>query len=217
MLRPTWPHNPAVWTTGQQFSQGRRPLWEESWAYGSRGAMAMDVVYQQAVSEVWHDRLSLSVTAVHWLLHFFGLFNFIILFEKHDWNEIDWGVVIAPWLNLKCRTCYQKVTGLSPSRSRWRIFFSRASSLCSLVFWYPFYLQVTTVACKTYRSFCLKGMLQLNRFLRMWLWMKWRNMVHGYGLRCVHRTCSERAAASCGKSHVTTRECCKCNETCVSY
>ena len=67
MLRPTWPHSPAAWTTGQQFSQGRRPSLEESWAYGSRGAMAMDVVYQQAVSEVWHGHLSL---AVHCLLHF---------------------------------------------------------------------------------------------------------------------------------------------------
>ena len=178
MLRPTWPHSPAAWTTGQQFSQGRRPSLEESWAYGSRGAMAMDVVYQQAVSEVWLDRLSLS--AVHWLLHLVicFLFNFIILFEKHDWNETDWGAVIAPWL--ECRTGYQKVTGLGPSRNRWRIFFSRASSLCSLLFWYPFYLQVTTVACKRYWSFCLKGRLQLNRFLHMWLWMKWHNMVHGY-------------------------------------
>ena len=61
---------------------------------------------------------------------------------------------IAQWL--KCWTPDWKVPGSSPCRSGGRIFFSRVNFLCWLLFWYPFYPCVTTVAHKKSWSFCQK-------------------------------------------------------------
>ena len=57
-------------------------------------------------------------------------------------------------------TCNWKVLGLSPGRSRQRIFFSRLNCLCWLLFRYPFHPRVTAAARK--RSHSAGGRLQLN-------------------------------------------------------
>ena len=86
-------------------------------------------------------------------------------------------------------------------RAPGRIFFSRIDFLCRLLFWYPFYPHVTTVARKISRSFCRKCRWQVTAkhayTLCMWLCMKW----HGTWLYGVLRTCTEMAAVSCGTSH----------------
>ena len=62
---------------------------------------------------------------------------------------------------------------------------------------------VTAVARKRSRSFCQKCRRHVTAkhacTLRMWLCMKW----HGAWLYCVHRTCAETAAVSCGTSHAS--------------
>ena len=82
----------------------------------------------------------------------------------------------------------QKVTGSNPYWSGGRIFFSRVSFLCWLLFWYLFHPHVTAVACKRPRSFCQKHRWQVTAKhaynLHMWLCMKW----HGAWLYGVHRT-----------------------------
>ena len=96
------------------------------------------------------------------------------------------GTGIAQWL--ECRTRDRKVTGSNPSRSSGRIFFSRVSFLCWLLFRYPFHPRVTAVARKRSRSFCQKCRWQVTAkhayTLCMWLCMKW----HGAWLHGVHRT-----------------------------
>ena len=65
------------------------------------------------------------------------------------------------------------------------------------------YLSFTAVARKRSRSFCQKCRWQLKAIqaytLRMWLCMK----IHGAWLHGVHRTCTEKAAVSCGTSHAS--------------
>ena len=63
-------------------------------------------------------------------------------------------ILIAQWLQRQ--TCDWKVTGLTPCRSRGRIFFSRVDFLCWLLFRYPFQPYVTAVARKRSKSFCQK-------------------------------------------------------------
>ena len=107
----------------------------------------------------------------------------------------------AQWLERRTRDW--KVAGSNPCRSDGRIFFSSVNFLCWLLFRYPFYPRVTTVASKRSRSFCQKCRLQVTAkhacTLRMWLCLKW----HGAWLYGVHRTCAETAAVSCGTSHAS--------------
>ena len=111
-------------------------------------------------------------------------------------------VGIAQWL--ECWTHDWKVTGLNPCRCGRRIFFSMVDFLCWLLFQYPFHPRVTAVAHKRSQSFCQKCRWQVTakhiNTLHMWLCMKW----HGAWLYCVHRTCPETAAVSCGNSHAST-------------
>ena len=93
------------------------------------------------------------------------------------------GAGVVQWLEWWTRD--QNVPGLSPSRSSWRIFLFRVSFLCWLLFWYPFHLCVTAVACKRSRSFCQKCMRQVTAkhacTLPLWLWMHWHcKLVHGW-------------------------------------
>ena len=62
------------------------------------------------------------------------------------------GAGIAQWL--ECQIHVQKVPGLSPHRSCRIIFFSRVSTICWVLFWYPSHPRVTTVTCKRSQSFC---------------------------------------------------------------
>ena len=93
---------------------------------------------------------------------------------------------IAQWLER--RTHDRKVVGSNPCWSSGRIFFSRVSFLCWLLFRYPFHPSVTAVARKRPRSSCQKRRWQVTAkhayTLRMWLCMKW----HGAWLYGVHRT-----------------------------
>ena len=95
--------------------------------------------------------------------------------ELHETHVCICGVGIAQWLEQ--RTCDRMVMGSNPCWSGGRIFFSRVSFLCWLLFWYPFYLRVTAVARKRPRSFCQKCGWQVTAkhayTLRMWLCMKW--------------------------------------------
>ena len=96
------------------------------------------------------------------------------------------GAGIAQWLERRTRD--GKVAGANPCRSDGRIFFSRVSFLCWLLFRYPFHPRVTAVARKRPRSFCQKCRWQVTAkhayTLRMWLCMNW----HGAWLYGVHRT-----------------------------
>ena len=95
---------------------------------------------------------------------------------------VGWAVVkgagIAQWLERRTRDW--KVGSSSPCR---RIYFSRVSLLCWLLFRYPFYLPVTAVAHK--RSRCRWQVTAKHAYtLRVWHCMKW----HGAWLYGVHRT-----------------------------
>ena len=84
-----------------------------------------------------------------------------------------------------------KFMGLNPCRSGGRIFFSRVSFLCWLLFWYLFHLRVTAVAHKRSQSFCQMCRWQATAkhayTIRMWLWMKW----HGAWFYGGHRMCRD--------------------------
>ena len=105
------------------------------------------------------------------------------------------GARMAQWLERRARD--RKVPSSNPGRSDGRIFFSRVSFLCWLLFQYPFHPRVTTVAGKRSRSFCHKCSGTLHTYtLPMWLWMKWHcNLVHGWNGRI-----------SRGTSHATSTE-----------
>ena len=114
------------------------------------------------------------------------------------------GTGIAQWLER--RTRFWKVEGSNPCRSGGKVgkvLFSRVSSLCWLIFRYPFHPRVIAVAHKRPRSFCQKCRWQVTAkhayTLRMWLCIKW----HGACLYGVHRTCAETAAVLCGTSHAS--------------
>ena len=70
--------------------------------------------------------------------------------------------------------------------------------------------RVTTVARKSSRSSCPRYRWQVTAkhacTLRMWLCMKWRDMVHGWMVYTEH---AETAAVSRGTIHVTTKQRCK--------
>ena len=85
-------------------------------------------------------------------------------------------------------------------------FYSPGSTFCADLFQYPFHPRVTAVARKRSRSFCQKCRWQVTAnhtyTLRIWLCMKWYNMVHD----CMVYT--ERAEMASGTSHVTTKQHC---------
>ena len=93
---------------------------------------------------------------------------FISNLNKVISTEGDLSIVRLEW-----QTHAQKVMGFNPCRSSGRIFFSRVSFLCSLLFWYSFHPQVTTEACKRSQPFCLKCKWQVTAkhtcILHMWL------------------------------------------------
>jgi len=103
------------------------------------------------------------------------------LFSPFFQAPSTWGAGIAQWLERRSRD--QEVVGSNPCRSVRRIFFSRVSFLCWLLFRYLFHPRVTAVARKRPRSFCQKCGWQVTAeyacTLRMWLCMKWLDMVHG--------------------------------------
>ena len=103
----------------------------------------------------------------------------------------------------------EKFAGLSPRRSGGWIFFSWVNFLCRLLFCYPFYHHVTTVAHKRFWSFCIKCKWQVTAkhacILCTWLCMKWHDLVHGC---MVYAERTKTAAVSCGTSHVTTKRRC---------
>ena len=74
----------------------------------------------------------------------------------HVKTPIVWGAGIAQWLERGTRD--QKVVGSNPCRSGGRIFFSRVSFLCLLLFRYPFHPRVDSVTRKRPAG----GELQLN-------------------------------------------------------
>ena len=115
------------------------------------------------------------------------------------------GAGIAQWLERRTRD--RKVAGSNLCRSGGRIFFSRVSFLCWLLFWCPFHPRVTAVARKRPRSFRQKCRWQVTAkhtyTLRMWLCMKW----HGAWLYGVHRTCRD------GSSFMWHQPCQRCKYT----
>ena len=117
---------------------------------------------------------------------------------------VIWGG-IAQWLGRRTRD--RKVAGSNPCWSGGRIFFSRVSFLCWLLFRYPFHACITGVARKRPRSFCQKCRWQVTAkhayTLRMWLCMKW----HGAWLYGVHRTSRD------GSSFMWHQPCQRCKYT----
>ena len=105
--------------------------------------------------------------------------------NNHNHCEAQ-GAGMAQWIERRTRD--RKVAGSNPCRSGGRIFYSRVSFLCWLLFRYPFHPRVTAVARKTPRSFCQKCRWQVTAkhayTLRVWLCVKW----HGAWLYGVHRT-----------------------------
>ena len=73
---------------------------------------------------------------------------------------ISCGTGIAQWL--QHWTHDGRVSGSQCCRSSRRIFFSRASFLCWLLFWYPLHPCVTAVACKRSWSFFQKCSWQVT-------------------------------------------------------
>ena len=112
---------------------------------------------------------------------------------------------IAQWLDRRTRD--RKVAGSNPCWSGGRIFFSRVSFMCWLLFRYPFHPHGTEVARKRSRSFCQKCRWQVTSkhvyTWRMWLCMQW----HGAWLYGVHRMCRD------GSSFVWHQPCQHCKYT----
>ena len=83
------------------------------------------------------------------------------------------------------------------------MFFSMVSFVCWLLFRYPFHPRNIAVARKRSGSFCQKCRWQVTAkhacTLRMWLCMKWRDMVHGCTVYTEH---AETAAVWGGTSYV---------------
>ena len=88
---------------------------------------------------------------------------------------------IAQWLGRQTRD--RKVESSSPHRRGGKMFSSRVRFLCWPLFRYRFHPCVTAVARKRSRSFCQRFWWQVTAkhvcTVRMWLCMKWRDMVHG--------------------------------------
>ena len=84
-------------------------------------------------------------------------------------------------------------------RSGGRIFFSRVSFLCWLLFQYVFHPRVTAVACKSSQSSCQKCMWQVTATPYI-CGFAWSDTVHGCMVYTEH---AETAADSCGISHAS--------------
>ena len=93
------------------------------------------------------------------------------------------------------------VAGSNPCRSGGRLFFSRVTFLCRLLFRYLFHPRVTAAARKRSLSFCQTA--KHACILRMWLCMKW----HGAWLYGVHRTRRD------GSSFMWLQPCQRCKYT----
>ena len=131
-----------------------------------------------------------SITVSDYRMHF-GNAGLHLLEFTAALNNNNSKTQMAKWL--EWWTHDQKVLGSSPSRSGWRIFFSRANFLCGLLLWYLFHPCVTAVACKRSRSFCQNRRWQVTAkhtcILRMWLQIKWHcKLAHGWN--SVHRACN---------------------------
>ena len=112
--------------------------------------------------------------------------------------------------------------GFESRQERRLFFFSRVNLLRWLLLRYPFHLPVTAVVHQKKWIKKQKKQKQLPvtfwqtcRWLvtakhactlRMWICMKWRDMVHGC---MVYTERAEMAAVSSGTSHVTTKQRCK--------
>ena len=103
----------------------------------------------------------------------------------------------------------QKVTDLSPCRSG-RIIFFPGSTFCDHSFFGICSNCVTALAPYRSQSSCQKCRWQVTakhtRIPRMWLCMKWLDMVHSCTVYTEH---AEMAAVLRGTSHVTTKQHCK--------
>ena len=119
------------------------------------------------------------------------------------------------WHHSRCQSCLCQDRSAPPPAqmhtpfSHWQtgwlithycgdIFFSRVNFLRWLLFQYPFHPRVATVACKRSWSYCQKGRWQVTAkhasTLRMWL----RDV-----MQCMVVWCTQKAAVSCGTSHVS--------------
>ena len=132
----------------------------------------------------------------HWINS--TVFGILRLGTFHG-SQLNWlGAGIAQWLEHWTRD--RKVAGSNPCRSGGRIFFSRVSFLCWLLFRYPFHPNVTAVTRKRPRSFCQKCRWQVTAkhayTLCMWLCMKWHGCM-------VYTERTQMAAISCGTSHAS--------------
>ena len=122
--------------------------------------------------------------------------------KRRDNNCILHGAGIAQWLQRRTRDW--KVPGSNPRRSGGTIFFPRVNFLCSY-----FGIRSTPVLPQLHvkdsghSAKSAGGRLQLKHActFRLWLYMKWRDMVYGY---MVYTERAETAAVSCGTSHVST-------------
>ena len=116
--------------------------------------------------------------------------------------------------DLWCTDLCFEVVRAPDSCSKGRGFKSRqepmSNFMCWLLFQYPFHPCLTAVARNRSWSFCQKCRWQIRVkhacTLRVWLCMKWRDMVHGC---MVYTELAETAVVSRGTSHVTTKQRCK--------
>ena len=127
-----------------------------------------------------------------------------MVLNVHRNHKAYWrGEGIAQWLERRTRDW--KVAGSNPCRIDERIFFSRVTFLCWLLFPYPFHPRVTAVKDPGHSAKSAGGRLRLNTLkyvsysLSMWLCMKW----YSAWLYGVHRTCAGRAAVPSGTSHAS--------------
>ena len=116
-----------------------------------------------------------------------------------------WGAGIAQWL--ECRTGDRKVPGSSPGRSGGRIFFSRVSFLCWLLFRYPFHPRVTAVAHKRSRPFCQKCRWQVTaKHTYTLCGFEWCNTVTWCMVEWCPQNLHRNGSISDGTSHAAPKE-----------
>ena len=112
----------------------------------------------------------------------------------------------AQWLERQIRD--RKVAGSSPGRSGGKIYFSR-TTFCAIIL-VSLHPRVTAVTRKRSRAFCQKCRWRVTdqhkSTLRIWLCMKWHDMVHG----CMEHTELARYGSSFTWHRlVTTKPRCK--------
>ena len=135
---------------------------------GARQAETLDVI-------VFFSSFLRCPQSCWWLFqHFRGCSQTQKNKQKSPWIiTSSQGAGIAQWLERRTRD--QEVAGSNPSWSGGRIFFSMVNFLCWLLFRYPFYPRVTTVALKRLRSFCQKCRWQVTaKYNTCTLRMRWQ-------------------------------------------